>query len=465
MNPFYNPNTAIPFIINYLSDPGRLKRFNSEKMSKYRDKVFRNTIRYGYTVPLYQKKYKEAGITPDKIKGINDVIKLPFVSKNDLIENYPDDIIPKGYDKKNAEVVCTSGSTGKPVSIYNDFQTMSRATGIFRRELDVYGLNWKKSKLVHMGNFSPDKADIAFEKGFMSKVKSFYSFDNYLPINAFDSIKENIKKLDDFKPDLIVSYPATYQHLAFFKKKGYGKNINPKILAVGGYVLDEYTRNYVEEAFGCRMLNVYGSAESAADMAFECFDGTWHINHDFYHIEAVDEKMNVVGPEEKGHIILTKMFGKGTPIIRYTGMDDWVSIVPEYECSCGLCTPIFKNGVEGRMSTSVILPDGRLFPSASFAILSVVLNKMKTRKVRQFQIVQKKIDEIDILLVFDEDLRDVGPSVDEIFKKTKEVYVKKVGPGVKINVKEVKEIKSKPGKPSPLVISHVKPEEGFKLTD
>ena len=98
-------------------------------------------------------------------------------------------------------------------------------------------------------------------------------------------------------------------------------------------------------------------------------------------------------------------------------MDDWVVLSDDEECSCGLHTPIIKGGVEGRKSDSVVLPDGRLFPAASFASLYSIINDLKTKEVKQFQIVQKKLDEIDILVIIDEDLRDVGPSVDLIFKK------------------------------------------------
>jgi len=66
--------------------------------------------------------------------------------------------------------------------------------------------------------------------------------------------------------------------------------------------------------------------------------------------------MDVVDFGKKGHIVLTRMLGRGTPFIRYTEMDDWATILQE--CECVLRTPIIKGGVEGRMSTSVILPDG-----------------------------------------------------------------------------------------------------------
>lgn len=137
-----------------------------------------------------------------------------------------------------------------------------------------------------------------------------------------------------------------------------------------------------------------------------------------------------------------------------------MTLADEYECGCGLRTPIFKGGVEGRRSESIILPNGTVFPAASFAVISVdVFNKMKTRKVKQFQIVQNKLDEIDILLVIDEDLRDSYPTLDELAGKLKEFYQEKVGPEININVKEVKDIPAPPNKPVQQVISRLTQKE------
>jgi len=286
MNPFLNPITGIPFIKDFIFDPGRLQRLSPKQISKYRDKIFRKIVKYVYTVPLYHKKYKETSIHPGDIRGIKDITKLPFITKADIIEHFPDDIIPVGYNENKSQVVCTSGSTGMPVSIYNDFSTMAKSIGIAVREFRIFNLHWRKSRFAHIGNFSPDKADIEAEKILLSKANSMLPPNNRLTMNCFDPIQDLIKKLDEFQPDVIISYPTTFQQLAFFKKNGFDSDITPKILFVGGYVLDEYTRSYVKEGFGCRMVNVYASAESSADIAFECMKRVWHIHHDFYHVEA-----------------------------------------------------------------------------------------------------------------------------------------------------------------------------------
>jgi len=290
---------------------------------------------------------------------------------------------------------------------------------------------------------------------------------NHLNIDVDLPMVDIISKLDSFRPDVIMAYPATFQHLAFLKRKGYGKNIKPKLFWTGGAMLDEYTKSYVEDAFRCRLLNIYPSVEAGANIAFECLDGNWHIHSDFFNVEAIDNNGELVPAGERGHVVLTRLWGGGTPIIRYTGMDDWVRLLPHKECSCGLATPIIEGGIEGRMRANIVLPNGKIFPPGAFCFITPVLHKLKTFKVKQYQIVQKKIDEIDILLVIDDDLRNVGASVDTIAKNVKEAYLKKVGLGVVINVKEVTEIKKakNASKPPPIVVSHVKTEEGYRVLE
>jgi len=465
VNPFLNPVNNIPFLKEYIFTPGRLYRFSPKQMNKFRDKLFRRIVEYAYSVPLYRRKYKEAGVTPSDIKSIYDIVKLPFITKKDVIENFPDGIIPLGYNKNEAYIASTGGSSGKPVSLFTDFYTMSQSLLLSIREGISFGFNPRKVRFANIGTHLEGRIDYVFHNAVTENAQFFRKANSYLTMNAFDPMREIVERLDTFKPDIIYTYPVTLQHIAYLKKKGYGPHINPKLLMVSGYSLDEYTKRYVEDAFGCRMVNLYQSVEGAGDIAFECFDGVWHVNYDFYHLEAIDENMELVDYDERGHVVLTRLFGRGTPFIRYTGMDDWVTLLPETRCNCGLFTPVLKNGVEGRVSAQIILPDGRVYPAASFAIISLVLNELKTYKVIRFQIIQNKIDDIEILLVIDDDLRDVGPSVDLIFQKIQEAYEKKCGPDVRITVKEVKEIKSPPGKPLPLVISKVKPEEGYKIIE
>ena len=71
-------------------------------MKVFQDKSFRHVVKYAYKVPLYHDKYKKHGVHPNDIRGVSDIKKLPFISKNDLRDNYPNGIIPRNFDRRKA---------------------------------------------------------------------------------------------------------------------------------------------------------------------------------------------------------------------------------------------------------------------------------------------------------------------------------------------------------------------------
>jgi phenylacetate-CoA ligase len=468
MNPLLNPTITLPFIKNYFQDQVRLDRLTTPQLHRYQDKALRKIITYADTVPLYHNTYTNAHITPNDITSIADLTKHPFITKQDLRDNFPDNIIPKNYNKKQTYMVCTGGSSGKSVYIYTDFRTFLRAMGPTLYQMHYFHLNLRTIKLAHVGNFSQYRNDQVLEDGFFPALRSVYSGKNSLNIDVNQPIHEIMQKLDAFQPDLIMSYPALFQHLAFLKRKGFGEHLHPKLLHVGGDILDNYTRRYVEDAFNCRLLNIYPAVEAQSSMAFECYEGNWHTHADFYHFEAIDKDNTPVAPGERGHLVLTRLWGWGTPIIRYTGIDDFITLADENDrCSCGMHGPILKKPIEGRLRTNIVLPNGKVFPPGAFCFVEPVLHDLHTFKVKQYQVIQQSTHEVEILLAIDEDLRMVGPPVTQIMDGIKKVYQDKCGPEVTVTIREVPEIKGdlKSGKPAPIVISKVTREEGYKQLD
>ena len=121
MNPFLNPAFLSKTLYGYIVETRRLNRMTKQQLSRYRDKTFRKLVNYAYSVPVYHKKYRETGIHPKDILGLSDITKLPFITKKDLRKNFPNGIIPPGFDKTKNFLISTSGSTGKPVSIYREY--------------------------------------------------------------------------------------------------------------------------------------------------------------------------------------------------------------------------------------------------------------------------------------------------------------------------------------------------------
>ena len=210
VNPLLNPMVSFTLLKNVIFDPRRINRLNPDQMKKYRDKVFRKIVKYAYSVPLYHEKYKKADIHPSDIKGIDDIVKLPMVSKNDIRENFPDRILPINADKNKNYVICTGGTTGKSISIYTDFLTMGKAGGTIIRDLNQFNLNWKKVKMAHIGNFNPCRIDLVAQEHFDKYVNPHLLEDKRLNLDVSTPTIDLIKKLDDFKPDMILSYPAIF---------------------------------------------------------------------------------------------------------------------------------------------------------------------------------------------------------------------------------------------------------------
>jgi len=440
MNPFVNPIFLSKAIKGYITNIGRLRRLNERQLRDYKDKVFRKSVKYAYTVPIYHKKYKKAGIHPSDIKKIKDIEKLPFITKDDFRKNYPYGLIPSGFNKEKGFLLSTSGSTGKPISIYRDMNDITQDLWGFIRELREYNISWFRNRLSFIADLTPDTAGSAY-MSFNSDKKQktpFLSFKNFQTIDIGDNINDIMKKLDNFKPDFINGYPNILHNIALLKNKGHGEKIKPLCIQSNGAVLSSHTREVIEKAFDCKVYDSYSSTE-AGPTAFECREGKYHIHEDLVHLDFVDKNMNPVDFGKPGHLVLTKLNSAGTPIIRYTGNDDIITPIKN-NCSCGTHSMLIEN-IGGRSIDTILLPDGRIIePLSITGIPHHIMHENKTDKIQQFQIIQRKIDEIEILIVISEKLRDEGPSVKKLIDEIKNRYKERLGKKVYVVVKEVDDI-------------------------
>jgi phenylacetate-CoA ligase len=185
------------------------------------------------------------------------------------------------------------------------------------------------------------------------------------------------------------------------------------------------------------MFETYASTE-AGPMAFQCRNGGYHIQSDYVHIEFI-ENGKYVSSEEPGHVIVTKLYGVGTPIIRYTAMNDIAAPLMK-SCKCNMSGELLKK-VYGRNILSLFLQDGRvLLPATITQIFSKILYELKTNKVIDLQVIQHDFKNLEIKIVIDKILKNNGPSFNEISDLVKMGFHEKFGKGVNITVKEVDKI-------------------------
>jgi phenylacetate-CoA ligase len=438
MNAFLNPLFLIRISKNYLSAMDRLWRYNSEQIRKYQDRALRNVIKYAYSVPLYNKKYREAGIHPNDIKGINDLKKLPFITKQDLQNNFPKKIITKNFNYKNGFLISTSGSTGKPVFVYIDRFSAIQSLLIFARELKVYGGNWRKSKIALIIDIEPGSAEHTFfSESAVPFIRKFINLRNIKYIHLGEKPEIIIKELDEFKPEFLGSDPNILRQLAELKYNGFGRSVNPRILFSSGSMLDNYTKRYVEYAFDANIFDLYGTTEGGP-LGFQCINGNYHIHSDFIYLEFLDEENHPVSNGKPGHVILTKLYGEGTPIIRYDGLDD-IAIPIENNSDCGISSQMIKQ-IEGRTTQLIYLPNGKtLSPLTVTGIPAKVMEKFKSYKIKQFQIIQHKLEKIEVLVDIDNKI-DNDNLTREIIKELKLQFSQKIGHNINIIITQTNEI-------------------------
>ena len=433
---------------DYLYDVDIVWKKSYEEIKKLQLKRLRRMIKYAYDVPLYHKKYREAGIKPDDIKSMEDIKKLPPITKGDIRRNFPHGIIPSNFTSK-AIKLATSGSTGKPVVIYSDYSTVMKNIIAYIRILKAYGAKWNKTRITVIGDLAYGTAGYAaFASPLPSFIMKVLLLKNLQLISIDEEVTEMAEKIAEFEPEFLNGYPGILHILAMLKvEKGIGKNISPSYISSSGGVLDDATRRYIEDAFNARVFDVYEATESGS-VAFECKEGGYHIHSDMVYVEVVDENMEDVAPGEIGRAIITRLYGKGTPIIRYTGMDDYIRA--SERCLCGINTDCIGR-VEGRRAHAIVTPAGKIISPLSFTYIpSEVMQEENFYGIKQFQIVQESVDKVVIYVV----PKERNKKLDKIYEKIKKRYEERFE-GIRIEIKETDKISSYGYLLPPVVISKV----------
>lgn len=442
MNYLLKPMFFCRLAKGYFWDINRFWMLNKNKIKRYQNNQLKKTIKYAFTVPIYKEKYKALNIKPDEIKNVEDLRILPIIKKDDIVMGFPDKIIPNDHEKKKNKIVNTSGSTGRPGRLYYEpYMDFLYLFG-WIRILRLYNLNWRKTKISILwdrGDFNRENIgneDVSQLINVPYKIRHFFNNIQVLP--STKKLNYLIKKIENFNPDLLIGHPGVLREIAFLKKNGNAENINPRLIASGGGLLDNYTKKFIGDVFDAKIINVYASVEGELT-AFECLYGNFHVQSDIVYLEILDKDGEHVNQEDVGQIAITRLVGKGTPIIRYIGLNDMARL-KKGTCKCGISSQIIDK-LEGRTADCIRLPTGVIIPPASFIGSMVdILNEKCIDSVKQFQIIQKKIDEISIKMVFDEKIKTSNESIEELFKKIKSEYQKKLDNTVSINVDQVSEL-------------------------
>jgi phenylacetate-CoA ligase len=447
MNPFHNPVFLTRMLKSYLVDMGRLSRWDETTLQRFQDRRIRHLAQFSQSVPLYQSLYQDANIDLSQIHGLHDLSRLPMVSKEDIKRFSPDGIISQHADRSQLVEVATSGTTGKSLTVYVDLSEIIIGLLGYLRMLQYYGVRWRQDRISIIGDFAPHTAESGYiNRGINPRFNGGFLFKNIQWLDTNVPPEKVLDDLEAFKPDCIWGYVGMLGHLSLLKEQGKGQHVHPRVIAATGSVLDPALKHIIEQSFQTKVYEVYGATETGP-IAFQCTEGGYHVLSDLLYLEVVRQGTPVpVG--KAGNLVVTKLYGGGTPIIRYNAVNDIISL-RQAPCRCGQVGQLIER-IYGRDDLSLILPGGRILLPASFAeIYSKLLYELRTRKLRNTKVIQHDLTSVEVLVELDASI--ASPTDEEVCQFLQAQFANKLGPGITVKVRPVEQIE----KGSPRIVSHV----------
>ena len=315
--------------------------FSEQELRALQTKKLRALLRHAYSrVPFYHQRFRSIGLYPDDIKGVEDLGRLPIITKDD-VERAGTQIVADNIDLKKSFKTHTSGTMGHPLRVYYDPRYLDHITASSRRYRSVLGRkSWEKTAVVRFSD-----TDSKGEAGQGIAKKTFHSFRRNYSRNYYISYSANeiAKELSDFQPDVLFGRPIYLRLLAEeFRRTGH--KISPRLVLSRGDVLDHSNRKFIETTLGCDVYDSYGGND-AGPIAWECLekDG-YHMESDMTICEFLKGEENA-NPKEVSDIVVTNLNNYAMPLIRYRSGDK--GSYRSGMCACGRTLPILES-VEGR---------------------------------------------------------------------------------------------------------------------
>ena len=407
-----------------------LKKLQSEKLVKQVRHVWDN-------VPYYRNLMEEKGVTPDDIKGIDDLYKLPFLTKADLRDAYPYGLLAKPLEDC-VRIQSTSGTTGRRVVAFYT-----------QHDVDLWEDCCARA-IVAAGGTKEDVCQVAYGYGLFTGGAGLHGGSHKvgcltLPMSSGNTDRQ-IQFMTDLNATILCCTPSYAAYVGeSLKEQGYTPDTIPlKAGIFGAEPWTEEMRKNIEETLGIKAYDIYGLTEtSGPGVAFECEEQTgMHINEDHFLAEIIDPETGEVLPEgSKGELVFTALDKEAFPLLRYRTRD--ICVLSRKPCSCGR-THIKMTKPMGRSDDMMIIRGVNVFPSQIEAVL------LKEGYQPNYQIVvdrKNNTDTFDVLVEMNPDqFTDTVSGVTAFEKKLAEAMKTMLGINPAVHLVPPKSITRSEGK-------------------
>ncbi len=332
-----------------------MKKLQSEKLVKQVKHVYEN-------VPYYRNLMDEKGVKPDDINGIEDLHKLPFLTKADLRDAYPYGLLAKPLEDC-VRIQSTSGTTGRRVVAFYTQNDINLWEDCCARAI------------VAAGGTNKDVCQVAYGYGLFTGGPGLNGGSHKvgcltLPMSSGNTERQ-IQFMTDLSATIICCTPSYAAYIGeTLKEQGYKpEDIPLKAGIFGAEPWTEEMRRNIEATLGIKAYDIYGLTEtSGPGVAFECEEQTgMHINEDHFYAEIIDPETGEVLPEgSKGELVFTSLDKEAFPLLRYRTRD--ICVLSREKCSCGR-TLVKMAKPMGRTDDMLIIRGVNVFPSQIETVL------------------------------------------------------------------------------------------------
>lgn len=319
-------------------------------------KRLKESIRIALHSPFYKARFGEKGITPDSIRSLEDLQKLPFTTKNDLRTHYPFGLVATPM----SEVVrlhSSSGTTGNPTVICHSQQDLNRWANRVARCLYMVGVR-REDVFQNTSGYGMFTGGLGFQYG--AELLGALT----VPAAAGNTVRQ-IKFIRDFGTTSMHAVPSyAFRLYEVMREMGIDPRRDTKLktLVIGAEPHTDAQRKKIEESFGAKAYNSFGMSEmSGPGVAFECPEQNGlHLWEDSYIMEIINpDTLEPVPDGEVGELVLTTLDRDAMPLIRYRTRD-LTRIIPG-ECPCGR-THRRIDRLKGRSDDMFIVKGVNIFP-------------------------------------------------------------------------------------------------------
>ncbi len=313
-------------------------------------------------VPYYRKKMEAKGVTPEDIKSVDDLYKLPFVTKDDLRESYPYGLVARPL-RDCVRIQSTSGTTGKRVVAFYT-----------QHDIDLWEDCCARA-IVAAGGTNEDVCQVSYGYGLFTGGPGLNGGSHKVGCLTIPTSSGNTERQIMFIRDLNATILCcTPSYAAYIGETMKEMGLTPEQIPLkagifGAEAWSEEMRQDIQNTLGIKAYDIYGLTElSGPGVSFECSEQTgMHINEDHFIAEIIDPNTGEVLPEgTQGELVFTSLTKEAFPLLRYRTRD--ICVLTRKKCSCGR-TFVKMSKPRGRSDDMLIVKGVNVFPSQIETVL------------------------------------------------------------------------------------------------